>query len=102
MSRWSQAGIVLVRSDPRDVVRAIKLSRATYRKMLQNLGWATAYNVIAIPAAAGVFVHWGIGLPISVGALTMTRPSSDCSGERAVPSSLAAMTGEEFLNLGRM
>ena len=53
------AGIVLVRSDPRDVVRAIELSRATYRKMVQNLVWATAYNVIAIPAAAGVFVHWG-------------------------------------------
>jgi Cu2+-exporting ATPase len=65
------AGIVLVRSDPRDVVRAIKLSRATYRKMVQNLGWATAYNVIAIPAAAGVFVHWGIALPMSVGALAM-------------------------------
>ena len=65
------AGIALVRSDPRDVVRAIKLSRATYRKMVQNLGWATAYNVIAIPAAAGVFVHWGIGLPMSVGALAM-------------------------------
>ncbi|MFL6304776.1 MAG: heavy metal translocating P-type ATPase [Candidatus Sulfotelmatobacter sp.] len=65
------AGIVLARSDPRDVVRAIKLSRATYRKMVQNLGWATAYNVIAIPAAAGVFVHWGIGLPMSVGALAM-------------------------------
>jgi Cu2+-exporting ATPase len=65
------AGIVLVRSDPRDVVRAIKLSRATYRKMVQNLGWATAYNVIAIPAAAGVFVHWGVGLPMSVGALAM-------------------------------
>jgi Cu2+-exporting ATPase len=65
------AGIVLVRSDPRDVVRAIKLSRATYRKMVQNLGWATAYNVIAIPAAAGVFVHWGIAFPMSVGALAM-------------------------------
>lgn len=65
------AGIVLVRSDPRDVVRAIKLSRATYRKMVQNLGWATAYNVIAIPAAAGVFVHWGVALPMSVGALAM-------------------------------
>jgi Cu2+-exporting ATPase len=65
------AGIVLVRSDPRDVVRAIKLSQATYRKMVQNLGWATAYNVIAIPAAAGVFVHWGIALPMSVGALAM-------------------------------
>jgi P-type Cu2+ transporter len=65
------AGIVLVRSDPRDVVRAIKLSRATYRKMVQNLGWATAYNVIAIPAAAGLFVHWGIAFPMGVGALAM-------------------------------
>lgn len=65
------AGIVLVRSDPRDVVRAITLSRATYRKMLQNLAWATAYNAIAIPAAAGGFVHWGIALPMSVGALAM-------------------------------
>jgi len=65
------AGIVLVRSDPRDVVRAIQLSRATYRKMVQNLVWATAYNVLAIPAAAGAFVHWGIALPMSVGALAM-------------------------------
>ena len=46
------AGIVLVRSDPRDVVGAIELSRATYRKMIQNLVWATAYNLVAIPAAA--------------------------------------------------
>jgi Cu2+-exporting ATPase len=65
------AGIVLVRSDPRDVVRAIELSRATYRKMVQNLVWATAYNLIAIPAAAGVFVHWRIDLPMSVGAMAM-------------------------------
>jgi P-type Cu2+ transporter len=65
------AGIVLVRSDPRDVVRVILLSRATYRKMVQNLVWATAYNVIAIPAAAGAFVHWGIALPMSVGAIAM-------------------------------
>jgi Cu2+-exporting ATPase len=65
------AGIVLVRSDPRDVVRAIQLSRATYRKMVQNLVWATAYNVVAIPAAAGAFAHWGIALPMSVGALAM-------------------------------
>jgi len=67
----ASAGIVLVRSDPRDVVAAIELSRASYRKMIQNLLWATAYNVIAIPAAAGVFVHWGIALPMSVGALAM-------------------------------
>jgi P-type Cu2+ transporter len=65
------AGIVLVRSDPRDVVGAIELSRATYRKMIQNLVWATAYNLIAIPAAAGLFVRWGVELPMSVGAVAM-------------------------------
>ena len=65
------AGIVLVRSDPRDVVRAIELSRATYRKMVQNLAWATVYNVIAIPAAAGMFIRWGVNLPMSVGAIAM-------------------------------
>jgi Cu2+-exporting ATPase len=66
------AGIVLVRSDPRDVVGAIELSRATYRKMVQNLVWATAYNIIAIPVAAGLFVHWGFDLPMSVGAVAMS------------------------------
>ena len=66
------AGIVLVRSDPRDVVGAIELSRATYRKMVQNLVWATAYNLVAIPVAAGIFVHWGLDLPMSVGAIAMS------------------------------
>jgi Cu2+-exporting ATPase len=66
------AGIVLVRSDPRDVVGAIELSRATYKKMIQNLVWATAYNLVAIPVAAGVFVHWGLDLPMSVGAVAMS------------------------------
>jgi Cu2+-exporting ATPase len=66
------AGIVLVRSDPRDVVGAIKLSRATYRKMIQNLVWATAYNLVAIPVAAGLFVRWGLDLPMSVGAVAMS------------------------------
>ena len=66
------AGIVLVRSDPRDVVGAIELSRATYRKMIQNLVWATAYNIVAIPVAAGLFVHWGFDLPMSVGAVAMS------------------------------
>ena len=65
------AGIVLVRNDPRDVVAAIELSRATYRKMIQNLVWATAYNLVAIPAAAGLFVRWGVELPMSVGAVAM-------------------------------
>ncbi len=66
------AGIVLVRDDPRDVVGAIELSRATYRKMVENLIWATAYNVIAIPIAAGVLAPWGITLPIAVGAIFMS------------------------------
>ena len=66
------AGIVLVRSDPRDVVGAIELSRATYRKMIQNLIWATAYNLVAIPVAAGFFVRWGLDLPMSVGAIAMS------------------------------
>jgi Cu2+-exporting ATPase len=65
------AGIVLVRSDPRDVVGAIELSRASYRKMIQNLAWATTYNLVAMPAAAGVFVRWGVELPMSVGAVAM-------------------------------
>src|SRR5882672_5368676 len=66
------AGIVLVRSDPRDVVGAIELSRATYRKMIQNLVWATAYNLVAIPIAAGILVRWGLDLPMSVGAVAMS------------------------------
>ena len=66
------AGIVLVRSDPRDVVGAIELSRATYAKMIQNLVWATAYNLVAIPVAAGVLVPWGIDLPMAVGAIAMS------------------------------
>ena len=66
------AGIVLVRSDPRDVVSAIELSRATYSKMIQNLVWATGYNLVAIPVAAGLFVPWGIDLPMAVGAMAMS------------------------------
>src|SRR6202158_4755843 len=68
----ASAGIVLVRSDPRDVVSAIELSRATYRKMIQNLVWATAYNLIAIPVAGGLFARRGIDLPMSVGAVAMS------------------------------
>ncbi|MDQ2934163.1 MAG: heavy metal translocating P-type ATPase [Chloroflexota bacterium] len=66
------AGIVLVRNDPRDVAGAIELSRASYRKMIQNLVWATGYNAVAIPVAAGLFAPWGIILPMSVGALAMS------------------------------
>jgi Cu2+-exporting ATPase len=66
------AGIVLVRDDPRDVAGAIRLSRASYSKMVQNLVWATGYNALAIPVAAGLFAPWGIVLPMSVGALAMS------------------------------
>jgi len=66
------AGIVLVRDDPRDVAGAVELSRASYRKMVQNLVWATAYNALAIPVAAGVLAPWGVVLPMSVGALVMS------------------------------
>ena len=64
--------IVLVRSDPRDLPRIISLSRATYRKMLQNLWWAAGYNVIAIPLAAGVLAKWGVLLHPALGAVLMS------------------------------
>jgi Cu2+-exporting ATPase len=66
------AGIVLASSDPRAVLDMIKLSRATYRKMQQNLFWATGYNVIGIPLAAGVLFGAGILLSPALGALFMS------------------------------
>lgn len=66
------ADIVLVRSDPRDVTAIVQLARATYRKMVQNLWWATGYNVIAIPLAAGVFYRAGILLSPAAGAVLMS------------------------------
>ena len=66
------ADIVLVRSDPRDVTAVIELSRATYRKMVQNLWWATGYNAVAIPLAAGVLFPIGFLLPPAAGALVMS------------------------------
>lgn len=64
--------VVLVRSDPRDVPRIIKLSRASYRKMVQNLWWASGYNILAIPLAAGVLASKGIVLSPAVGAVLMS------------------------------
>jgi P-type Cu2+ transporter len=64
--------VVLVRSDPRDVPRIVALSRATWRKMIQNLWWAAGYNVLAIPLAAGVLAPLGIVLPAAVGAVLMS------------------------------
>lgn len=66
------AGIVLVRSNPLDIPKIIKLSKATYSKMLQNLFWATGYNVVAIPLAAGVLAGLGILLAPAVGAVFMS------------------------------
>ncbi|RJP16204.1 MAG: cadmium-translocating P-type ATPase [Candidatus Abyssobacteria bacterium SURF_5] len=66
------ADIVLVRSDPRDVAAIIQLSRATYSKMIQNLWWATGYNIVAIPLAAGVLYSAGIILSPAVGAALMS------------------------------
>jgi Cu2+-exporting ATPase len=66
------AAIVLVRNDPGDVASAIELSRASYRKMIQNLAWATGYNALAIPVAAGVLAPIGFILPMSIGALVMS------------------------------
>lgn len=64
--------VVLVRSDPRDVARIITLSRASYRKMVQNLWWAAGYNVVAIPLAAGVFAPWGLTLSPAMAAGLMS------------------------------
>ena len=64
--------IVLVRSDPRDIQRIVSLSRATYRKMVQNLWWAAGYNIFAIPLAAGVLAAWGILLTPAFGAVLMS------------------------------
>jgi Cu2+-exporting ATPase len=64
--------IVLVRNDPRDVPRIVTLSRASYRKMIQNLWWAAGYNVVAIPLAAGVLAPWGFVLSPAIGAVLMS------------------------------
>jgi len=64
--------VVLVRSDPRDIPRIVSLSRASYRKMVQNLWWATGYNVVAIPLAAGALAKLGILLSPAVGAVLMS------------------------------
>jgi len=66
------AGIILVKNDPRDISRIIKLSRLTYSKMLQNIFWASGYNIVAIPLAAGVLAPQGIILQPAVGAIFMS------------------------------
>jgi P-type Cu2+ transporter len=66
------ADVILVKSNPEDVVSTIELARATYRKMVQNLWWATGYNAIAIPLAAGVLAGYGVVLSPAVGAVLMS------------------------------
>lgn len=66
------AGIILVKNDPRDIAKVIKLSQLTYTKMIQNLFWATGYNIIAIPLAAGVLFGFGVLLQPAVAAVLMT------------------------------
>ena len=66
------AGVVLASNDPRAVVAIVRLSQASYRKMVQNLGWAAGYNVIALPLAAGVLAPVGVVLAPAVGAVLMS------------------------------
>jgi Cu2+-exporting ATPase len=66
------ADVILVRSNPLDVVAILQLSRATYRKMIQNLLWGTGYNVVAIPLAAGALYAWGVLLTPALGAVLMS------------------------------
>ena len=103
------ADIVLVRSDPRDVLAIVELSRATYRKMIQNLWWAAGYNIVAIPLAAGVlYPIWHYLLPPAVGAVVMSlstvivavnakllgRVEDDLSGGNAVQNETTSGDGE--------
>ena len=67
--------VVLTRSNPEDVAKLVILSRKVYRKMVENLLWATGYNVLAIPAAAGLFIPWGFRLTPGLGAILMSLSS---------------------------
>jgi Cu2+-exporting ATPase len=73
------ADIILIKSNPLDVVAIIDLAKATYNKMIQNLGWATGYNIFAIPAAAGVLYAWGIVLSPALGAVFMSMSTIICA-----------------------
>ena len=83
------ADIVLVRSDPRDVANLLRLSKRTYRKMAQNLLWATGYNVVAIPLAAGVLYGAGIVLTPAIGAVLMIGLDRDRRDQRPAAALIA-------------
>ena len=86
------AGVVLASSDPRGVVGVIRLSRASYRKMVQNLAWAAGYNIVAIPLAAGVLAWAGLALSPAVGAILMSASTIVVAAQRpaAAPASTSA------------
>jgi len=67
--------VVLIRSNPLDIIRLLTLARKVYRKMQENLFWALGYNVVALPAAAGLFIPWGVRLTPEVGAFLMSLSS---------------------------
>lgn len=66
------AGLILIKSNPLDIVSVLKLSAAAYRKQIQNIWWAAGYNIIAIPLAAGVLAPWGLLMPPAIGAVAMS------------------------------
>lgn len=73
------ADVVLVNSNPEDILNIIKLSKASHRKMFQNLGWAAGYNIIAIPLAAGVLFSVGIVITPAIGAVVMSLSTIICA-----------------------
>ena len=77
------AGVILAVDDPRSVLSVIELSRASYRKMTQNLWWAAGYNLISVPLAAGVLAPIGFVLPMSVGAILMSLSTVVVAAQRA-------------------
>ena len=80
------AGVVLASDDPRGVLGVLRLSRASYRKMLQNLGWATGYNLLAVPIAAGVLAWAGVTLAPAVGAVLMSALHHRGRPQRPTPA----------------
>ena len=78
----ASAGVILASDDPRSVLSVIELSRASYRKMKQNLWWAAGYNLISVPLAAGVLAPIGFVLPMSVGAILMSLSTIVVAAQR--------------------
>ncbi len=66
------AGLILVKSNPLDVVKILKLSQASYRKQSQNIWWGAGYNIVMIPLAAGILAPWGFIMPPALGAFLMS------------------------------